>query len=131
MTRRDEQMAAPEVGAIILWSARLEETVRFYRALGIPLEEERHDEEDPVHWACDLGPVHFAVFEIPAGRRAPAYREDGATAVGFAVPDADAAVEAVRRLSARVVREPEDMPWGRRAIVEDPDGRPVEAFARP
>jgi lactoylglutathione lyase len=42
------------------------------------------------------------------------------------VADTDEAVEALRRLGARVVLEPVNQPWGERAAyVEDPDGNLV------
>lgn len=35
---------------------------------------------------------------------------------------------ALERLSARVVSPPADGPWGRRAVIVDPDGHTVEIF---
>jgi len=46
------------------------------------------------------------------------------------VADTDEAVEALRRIGARVVVEPVDQPWGERAAyVEDPDGNLVMLVA--
>lgn len=48
------------------------------------------------------------------------------------VADADEAVEALRRIGARVILEPVDQPWGERAAyVEDPDGNLVMLVAPP
>ena len=59
------------------------------KPIGVELIEERHD-DGPVHWACELGPVHVAVYADPndAGDTSPAtidaprYRHPGATLVG-------------------------------------------------
>jgi len=46
------------------------------------------------------------------------------------VDDVDATVAALRASGVRVLREPEDMPWGeRQAYVADPDGNPVALAA--
>ena len=36
----------------------------------------------------------------------------------------------VRAAGSRVLQDPEEYPWGSRALVEDPDGRLVELFGR-
>lgn len=115
------------VGAVVLFTSRLEAVAEFYRALGVPLESESHDEGDP-HLACDIGGVHFAVFSSGDAGRAPQFGTSGCTFVGIAVASAHAAVAAVRDLGAAVLQEPADYPWGLRAVVVDPDDRPVEVF---
>src|SRR5262245_14057316 len=57
-----------DVGALILFSGAIEKTVAFYRAIGMPLEEEKHDEEGPLHYACELGSTHMAIHAAPGGR---------------------------------------------------------------
>ncbi len=123
-------MSSPNatVGAVILFTGRLAEVVRFYRAAGVPLESEQHD-EGPAHYACDLGETHFAVIESGVGA-APAYRSGGSCYVGLAVPSVRAAVEAARAAGATILQEPEPYPWGLRALVVDPDGRVLELFER-
>ena len=117
-----------ELGALILFTNRLAETVAFYRALCLPLEEEDH-EGGPVHFACELGPVHLAVFAAAEGK-APPHRTSGGTMPGFAVPSIDSTFAAVEALGSKVVQPPEEFPWGPRFLVEDPDGRTVEVFQR-
>ena len=42
------------------------------------------------------------------------------------VEDVDAAIETLRGSGTKVLKDPEDMPWGERiAYVVDPDGNPV------
>ena len=118
----------PKLGALILFANRLSETVAFYRALGVPLVEENH-EDGPLHFACELGPVHLAFFEGTRGET-PQYRAGGTTMPGLAVPSLDDAWEAMQNLGATIVQPPTDYPWGPRILVEDPDGRTVEVFER-
>lgn len=112
------------IGVIVLWSHRLEETVGFYEALGLPLKREDHG-DGPIHYTCELGPTHFAIF---GGKHGDAVAREigGCTQLGFQVSDVDAAFAVVEGLGVKVVRGPENMPWGRTALVCDPDGRPVE-----
>jgi predicted enzyme related to lactoylglutathione lyase len=121
-------MEAISVSAIIVWTNRLQQTVDFYRALGLALDEEQH-EEGPLHYACHFGGTHFAVFEAEGGS-AIGRRESGCTQIGLHVRDVDEAFTVAKGLGAHVVWEPRAMPWGRAAVVCDPDGRPVELNER-
>lgn len=117
-----------EVGALVLFSSNAPAVVEFYRSAGVALEDERHD-EGPLHWACEIGPVHFAVYQADGGD-APRHRVGGSTFPGLVVESLDAALASVRERGAALLSEPTLMPWGRRAVVEDPDGRPVELYER-
>ncbi len=116
-------------GALVLFSANLDRAVAFYRAIGIPLDTEQHD-DGPPHYACELGDTHFAVFPAPTGT-APPYRAGGCTFPGFVVESVVESLNAARLLEAPVRQEPEHYAWGLRAVIEDPDGRPIEIFERP
>ena len=122
--------ASVTVGAVVLFTERVEDCVAFYRTIGITLAEERHDEADPPHYACELGGSHFAIFPSSPGAAA-GIGEGGCTFVGFAVAAVDDVVEAAARAAFTVLQPPVDYPWGRRAVLRDPDGRPVEVFERP
>ena len=103
----------------------------FYRAIGVPLQEERHGADGPLHHACDLDGVHIAVFAAPGQGEAPGIGQPGGSFAGFAVESVEAAVEAAVGVGATVLQAPDDYPWGRRAVLRDPDGRPVEVFTPP
>ena len=118
-----------DVGALILFSHQVPAVIRFYRAIGLELERESH-EEGPVHYVADLGPTHFAVFEGAPGE-APEFRSGGSTFPGFAADSLEDAVSGAKSVGARVVQEPTEYPWGMRALVVDPDGRVIELFQRP
>src|SRR5688572_17645629 len=85
------------VAAIVLWTARPAELEAFYRGLGFPLREERHD-DGPPHWACELGGVHFAIYpQEDAGDTPPEYRTAGASLIGFQVDSLDDTYLAAKR----------------------------------
>ncbi len=119
---------ATALGSLILFTSHLEEVVTFYRSLGVEFELEDHGDGEQPHFALELNGIHLAVFEGPAGSAAP-FRHGGCTWPGFVVDDLDATLERVKALGANVLAEPEERPWGMRAIVEDPDGRPIELWS--
>src|SRR5262249_1909732 len=112
------------LSVIVLWSERFQQCIDFYKALGLPLEEEDHG-DGPVHYACEIGTAHFAIFPGKPGS-AVARGNGGGTQIGFQVSSVDECFMVAKKLGASVVWEPKDMPWGRAALVCDPDGRPVE-----
>jgi predicted enzyme related to lactoylglutathione lyase len=112
------------VSVIVIWTERLKEMVTFYKTLGLPLEEEHHG-EGPIHYACEIGASHFAIFEATGGD-AIRRNNGGCTQIGFQVSSVEDAFAASQKLGASVVWEPRNMPWGKAALVCDPDGRPVE-----
>ena len=118
-----------DVGALILFTDKLEALVEFYRAIGVPLELEQHD-DGPLHHACELGLTHFAIFESNSGTP-PEFRSGGSSFPGFTVNSLEDALEAAKSLNAEVVQQPTEYPWGWRALVKDPDGRVLELFQRP
>jgi predicted enzyme related to lactoylglutathione lyase len=118
---------ATHLGALVLTTNRVAETLAFYRTIGLPLREEDHG-DGVVDWACEVGGVHIAVFGTDAGGQAPGYHAAGSTFSGFVVSDVEAVLADLRALGSVVLQEPTEMPWGVRAVVADPDGRPVEIF---
>jgi len=114
-----------EIASLVLFATNAQNTADFYRAIGLDLAEESHD-EGPGHLAVELGLVHFAIYEAAIPGRAPERRSSGDTFPGFYVESLDEATKALRSLGAPLIREHEAMPWGCRIIVQDPDGRAVE-----
>jgi predicted enzyme related to lactoylglutathione lyase len=56
-------------------------------------------------------------------------REGGCTWPGFVVANLHATLDALRALGGELVAGPEERPWGMRAVVADPDRRPVELWS--
>jgi lactoylglutathione lyase len=119
----------PEISSLVLFSADSGRTVAFYRALGLPLVDERH-EEGPPHMVTELGDIHFAIYQAESGGRAPGRRVAGSTFGGFYVGSLDQVQSELTSAGVRLLTEHERMPWGCRIVVEDPDGRAVEINQR-
>ncbi len=118
-----------QMASLVLYAADPAATAAFYRALGVMLEDEDHG-EGPVHFAAELGPVHFAIYPAAGPGRAPPRQAGGSCFPGFYVPSLDQAARALAGLGAPLLTRHEVMPWGCRVVAEDPDGRPVEVNQR-
>ena len=114
-----------ELASLVLFVADVDAAARFYRAVGVPLEDEDHG-EGPVHVAAELGDVHFALYPAAGPGRAPGRRSAGASFPGVYVDSLDDALREVAALGAPILTGHEVMPWGCRFVVQDPDGRAVE-----
>jgi lactoylglutathione lyase len=122
----------PAIGAVIIVTADLDAAVAFYQAVsGLSLDREQHGADEPVHYAVEADGCHVAIFGADHPGSAPAPRTAGETMIGFEVESVEASVDAARALGASILQEPRDYPWGRRALIEDTDGRRVEVFTPP
>jgi lactoylglutathione lyase len=118
-----------EIASLVLFAAEIDRTAEFYRAIGLEFEHEDHG-EGPVHFAVELAGVHFAIYPTEQSGRAPARGAAGSSFPGFYVADLDEVTESLRRTGARVLTDHQQMPWGCRVVVEDPDGRAIEVNDR-
>jgi lactoylglutathione lyase len=105
---------------VVLRSSNLEQAARFYSRLGLQFTRHQHG-HGPEHFAAELGNSVFELYPLSA---------DGpstlGTRIGFSVPSLDAALAALDDYPAAVLSPPKDSPWGRRAIIVDPDGHRIE-----
>ena len=118
-----------EMASLVLYAASPQVTAAFYRALGLELADEDHG-EGPVHFAAELGSVHFAIYPAQEPGRARERRSGGSVFPGFYVQSLDRAAEALARIGTPVLTGHQQMPWGCRIVAEDPDGRAIEINQR-
>jgi lactoylglutathione lyase len=118
-----------EMASLVLYANEPAATAAFYGALGLALDHEDHG-EGPVHYATELGPVHFAIYPAGAPGRAAERRSGGSSFPGFYVASLDRAAEALVEVGAPMLTGHQQMPWGCRIVVEDPDGRAIEINQR-
>ena len=111
----------PRLNLLVLRSANPAFAVAFYSAVGISFVEEKHG-KGPLHFAAMLGSLVLEIYPLKGERATP-------VRIGFEIPALDRTIETVRNRGARIIREATDSPWGRRAVVEDPDGNQVELTA--
>lgn len=117
-------MKINKIDALVLSSHKVKNTANFYKNLGLDLVEEKHG-DGPLHYACDFGGCHFAIFESKEGN-APAQEFGGATKIGFNVDDVDLFFKKSIEHGATEKLKPDNALWGRNAVVIDPDGRTIE-----
>lgn len=116
-------MTPPSLNLLVLRCAQPETTRAFYEALGLAFEAHRHG-KGPEHWGAQAGGVFLELY--PASARFPV----DAARVGLAVDDAEAVIERAQQAGGALEQPLADSPWGRRAVLVDPDGRKVELTAR-
>ena len=109
----------PTLSLVVLQARDVESAREFYSRLGLSFIAEQHG-TGPRHYSATLGQLVFEIYP----RRADA--PSAPQRVGFRIPSVDETVETLRRRGTRVVTEPKPSAWGRRAVVEDPDGNRVE-----
>ena len=115
---------AVSLNLVVIRSADLDRSARFFAALGVRLAPERHG-SGPEHLA---GQVGAAVLEV--------YPPDGVGSttgvrLGFRVPSVAGVLAALPEVGGVVVSPPKESPWGLRAVVADPDGHRVELVEDP
>ena len=117
-------MSNPPLSLIVLRSSQMQATLAFYKTLGFTFVEEKHG-SGPVHYSTETA---SGVLEIyPAEAAEPRHwKSSGATMLGFSVSSLNDVLASFEKSSLQLILSPKDSPWGRRAIVADPDGRAIE-----
>jgi lactoylglutathione lyase len=92
----------------------------FYTRLGLQFARHQHG-NGPEHFAAELGSGVFELYPLT-----PESLSTLGTRIGFSVPSLDAAIHALAVYPEAILSPPKDSPWGRRAVIADPDGHRVE-----
>lgn len=106
---------------VVLRSPDLARAAAFFTKLGLRFAMHRHG-SGPEHAAAEL--PGGGVFEIyPLGTETVSTL---GTRIGFRVPSVDAALAALSDYPGCMLTPARDSEWGRRAVIQDPDGHRVE-----
>ena len=112
------------VSAILLVSPDARRLSDFYAdALGLAMEEEIH-EGVPLHYACDLGDVHFAIHPAD-GWPGTRVEEPLSPVIALAIDSADRAAAGLRK-AGLTPTGPFDHGFAMVVSFRDPDGNHVE-----
>src|SRR6188472_133325 len=106
----------PLLNLVVIRSADVERAVAFYQAIGLTFAKESHG-KGPEHYAASLGGVVFEIYPLAAGAVPTT-----SVRIGFAIASVDEILEQLTKFGAKIVSPPADSPWGRRAVLLDPDG---------
>jgi lactoylglutathione lyase len=105
---------------VVLRSPDITRAAAFYSRLGLEFTRHQHG-SGAEHFAAELS---GSVFELyPLSQETPSTL---GSRVGFSVPSLDDAIVALNDYPGSIISAPNDSPWGRRAVVADPDGHRVE-----
>src|SRR5262245_5967332 len=110
----------PALCLVVIRSTDLSRARAFYEALGLTLTEEKHG-NGPKHLACQLGEMVFEIYPLE-----PASQATTSVRLGFRVANVDVTVAAAAVARGTIRSVAKDSPWGRRAVMVDPDGHVVE-----
>lgn len=105
---------------IVIRSYDLDRAAIFYTALGLTLVRHAHG-NGPNHLAHEANGQVFEIYPLDKDQIATT-----GTRIGFSVPSVDATYAAAIAAGGQSVSAPRKSPWGRRAVVSDPDGHRVE-----
>jgi lactoylglutathione lyase len=122
-------MLKPSINLLVLHAANIDASLAFYGTLGLDFVQEQHG-SGPVHYSCEVGAT---VVEIYPGKPGTASdrKQAGATTIGFQVADVDKVVGDLQSSGAIILTAPQASAWGRRAVVQDSDGRAIELSQPP
>lgn len=96
----------------------------FYEQIGLAFVEHRHG-SGAEHYSCEQDGVVFEIYP-----RQNSDDNTSATRLGFVVASLDATVSRLQESGAIIVTTPKASPWGRRAVVDAPDGHRIELTER-
>jgi lactoylglutathione lyase len=114
-------MLFSKVGSVILLVSDMERSVKFYKELlGLPIKTKTQSPD----WIEFFNrETTLSLHAIKKGKGIGKDTKLGTgTLVGFMVNDIDSTVQFLKENNVRFFKEPREEPFGKHAIVEDPDG---------
>ena len=105
-----------KVGAVILLVSNMEKSIKFYSdILELPVKTRSKD------WTEFFNnDTVLALHHAPEKKKTQ--KTGSGTLVGFEVTDLDSTVKRLKEKRVKFFKRPKDEPFGRHAIVQDPDG---------
>lgn len=104
---------------VVIKSKNIEESVSFYEELGLDFKKEQHG-QGPEHYACELNHLVFEIYPSLINDI------DAQTRIGFTVSNVEKVINNLRVKGAEIITELTESTWGKRAVVQDPDGYKIE-----
>jgi lactoylglutathione lyase len=108
-------MTFDRVGVVILLVSNMEKSVKFYRdTLGLPIKTKSKD------WTEFFN--NNTVMALHPAKKKSNIKTGSGMLVGFEVGDLEATVKKLKEKKVRFFKKPKEEPFGKHAIVQDPDG---------
>jgi catechol 2,3-dioxygenase-like lactoylglutathione lyase family enzyme len=111
-------LAFRKVGAVILLVSNMEKSTKFYKdTLGLPIKTKSKD------WTEFFN--KDTVLALHPAKKKTKLSTGPGMLVGFEVSDLDLTVKNLREKKVRFFKKPKEEPFGKHAIIQDPDGHLV------
>ena len=105
-----------KVGAVILLVSNMEKSIKFYsEILELPIKTRSKD------WTEFFNNDTVLALH-PAPKKKSTLKTGSGTLVGFEVTDLDSTLKKLREKRVKFFKRPKEEPFGKHAIVQDPDG---------
>lgn len=105
-----------KVGAVILLVSNMEKSIKFYNEiLELPIKTRSQD------WTEFFNNDTVLALH-PAPKKRATLKTGSGILVGFEVADLDSTVKRLKEKRIKFFKKPKEEPFGRHAIVQDPDG---------
>ena len=117
--------APPQLSLVVIRAADPGRLANFYAALGMSFDIERHG-NGPAHYVSTDAGITFEIY--------PRRDDDPLAAgirLGFTTVALDVVLKAMQGFGAQIVSPAGMTPWGRRAVLIDPEGHKVEITEKP
>jgi catechol 2,3-dioxygenase-like lactoylglutathione lyase family enzyme len=112
-----------KIGAVILLVSDMKRSTKFYRdTLGMKLKKQSKD------W-IEFSEGGTVLALHPASRKK--IRKNNSMLVGFSVSDFDDVVNGLKKKKVKFFKKPKAEPFGKHAIVQDPDGHLISIVQMP
>jgi lactoylglutathione lyase len=111
------------IGAVILLVSDMKRSIRFYRdTLGMKLKQESKD------WT-EFSRRGTVLALHPATKKR--IKKSKGMLVGFSVSDFDDVCSGLKRKKVKFYKKPKEEPFGKHAIIQDPDGHLISIVQMP
>ena len=111
------------IGAVILLVSDIKSSIRFYRdTLGMELKQESKD------WT-ELS-TRGTVLALHPSRKKKIKKNNGML-VGFSISDFDDVISSLKKKRVKFYKKPKQEPFGKHAIIQDPDGHLLSIVQMP
>ena len=110
-----------QLNLVVIRSSDMKSLAGFYSTLfNKELELHRHG-NGPEHYGTELDGLIFEIYP----KRSES-DDTSAMRFGYIVENVDSAITRVQQYPINIVSEAKDSPWGRRAVIDDPEGHRIE-----
>jgi predicted enzyme related to lactoylglutathione lyase len=111
------------IGAVILLVSNMKRSIKFYRdTLGMDLKQESKD------WT-EFSTRGTVLALHPAKRKR--IKKNNGMLVGFSISDFDDVINSLKKKRVKFYKRPKQEPFGKHAIIQDPDGHLISLVQMP